>query len=108
MRGSIMFTVGGVSKQKGVYKVRFANDLVSRVKNLIKDGQEDINLINLPNPMEKGEVVSYLMTQDAFMDKPEYRAAIEASDAKYNGTRTVRIAGIKVKTSVSTSEVVAG
>jgi hypothetical protein len=58
--------------------------------------------------MEKGEVVSYLMTQDAFMDKPEYRAAIEASDAKYNGTRTVRIAGIKVKTSVSTSEVVAG
>jgi len=103
-----MFTVAGVSKQKGVYKVRSPNDLVSRVKNLIKDGQEDINLINLPNPMEKGEVVSYLMTQDAFMDKPEYRAAIEASDAKYNGTRTVRIAGIKVKTSVSTSEVVAG
>lgn len=108
MRGSIMFTVAGVSKQKGVYKVRFANDLVSRVKNLIKDGQEDINLINLPNPMEKGEVVSYLMTQDAFMDKPEYRAAIEASDAKYNGTKIVRIAGVKVKTSVSTSEVVAG
>jgi hypothetical protein len=106
MRGSIMFTVGGVSKQKGVYKVRFANDLVSRVKNLIKDGQEDINIVNLPNPMEKGEVVAYLMTQDAFMNKPEYRAAIESANAKYNGSKVVRIAGVKVKTTVSTPELV--
>lgn len=101
-----MFQVAGVSKQKGVYKVRFANDLVSRVKNLIKDGQEDINLVNLPNPMEKGEVVKYLMTQDSFMDKPEWRAAIESANQKYNGSKTVKIAGVTVKTTVSSPELV--
>jgi len=106
MRGSIMFTVGGVSKQKGVYKVRFANDLVTRIKNLIKDGQEDINIVNLPNPMEKGEVVKYLMTQEAFMSKPEYAAALESANAKYNGSKVVRIAGVKVKTTVSSPELV--
>lgn len=101
-----MFQVAGVSKQKGVYKVRFANDLVSRVKNLIKDGQEDINLVNLPNPMEKGEVVKYLMSQDSFMAKPEWRAAIESANQKYNGSKTVKIAGVTVKTTVSSPELV--
>ena len=27
-----LFTVAGVSKNKGAYKVRFANDIVSRIK----------------------------------------------------------------------------
>jgi len=107
MRGSIMFTVAGVSKLNGVYKVRFANDLVSRIKNLIKSGHEDINLVSLPNPMEKGEAVKWLMTQESFMEKSESRAAIESSNSKYNGSKVVRIAGVKVKTTVSTPEVVA-
>ena len=102
-----MFTVAGVSKLNGVYKVRFANDLVSRIKNLIKSGHEDINLVSLPNPMEKGEAVKWLMTQESFMEKPESRAAIESSNSKYNGSKVVRIAGVKVKTTVSTPEVVA-
>ena len=102
-----MFTVAGVSKLNGVYKVRFANDLVSRVKNLIKSGHEDINLVSLPNPMEKGEAVKWLMSQDSFMGKSESRAAIESSNSKYNGSKVVRIAGVKVKTTVSTPEVVA-
>ena len=102
-----MFTVAGVSKLNGVYKVRFANDLVSRIKNLIKSGHEDINLVSLPNPMEKGEAVKWLMSQDSFMGKSESRAAIESSNSKYNGSKVVRIAGVKVKTTVSTPEVVA-
>jgi len=102
-----MFTVAGVSKLNGVYKVRFANDLVSRIKNLIKSGHEDINLVSLPNPMEKGEAVKWLMTQESFMEKSESRAAIESSNSKYNGSKVVRIAGVKVKTTVSTPEVVA-
>ena len=102
-----MFTVAGVSKLNGVYKVRFANDLVSRIKNLIKSRHEDINLVSLPNPMEKGEAVKWLMTQESFMEKPESRAAIESSNSKYNGSKVVRIAGVKVKTTVSTPEVVA-
>jgi len=103
-----MFTVAGVSQKSGVHKVRFANDMVTRVKNLIKDGQADINLITLPNAMEKGEAVKYLMSQESLVAKPEWRAAIETADAKYNHTKIIRIAGVKVKTSVSTPEVVAG
>ena len=37
------FTVAGVSKHKGEYKVRFANDIM-RIKNLDKAGHEDIRL----------------------------------------------------------------
>jgi hypothetical protein len=103
-----MFQVAGISKLNGVYKVRFANDLVSRIKNLIKSGHEDINLVNLPNPMEKGEAVKWLMSQESFMEKPEWRAAIDSSNSKYNGSKVVRIAGVKVKTSVDSPEVVAG
>ena len=35
------FTVAGVSKLNGDYKVRFANDIM-RIKNLAKSGHEDI------------------------------------------------------------------
>ena len=45
------FAVAGVSKTKGVYKVRFAND-IARVKILAKT-DEDINLMTLPNAMTK-------------------------------------------------------
>ena len=40
-----MFKVIGISTLNGVTKVRFANDMVSRVKILNKDGHKDINLI---------------------------------------------------------------
>ena len=42
------FTVAGTAAQHGVTKVRFANDLVSRIKILVKNNCENINLIELP------------------------------------------------------------
>mgnify|MGYP003625493806 CR=1 FL=1 len=39
------FTVAGTAAQHGVTKVRFANDLVSRIKILVKNNCENINLI---------------------------------------------------------------
>ena len=53
------FTVAGSSVRKGEMKMRFANDLVSRVKILEKDKHTDINLVELPNPMTKAEIVAY-------------------------------------------------
>ena len=47
------FTVIGTAMHKGVTKVRFANDLVARIKILTKAGCSDINLIELPTPMSK-------------------------------------------------------
>ena len=64
-----LFTVAGVATQGGNTKVRFANDLVARVKILAKNGCTDINLIELPKPMTKLEALQHLtslgMTGDA-------------------------------------------
>jgi hypothetical protein len=86
------FMVGGVSKTKGQYKVRFANDM-TRVKILAKT-DTDIQMVDLPGAMTKGELVSFLKTSDLYKN-PEYAAAIDAADAKYNATGTVKVKGTK-------------
>ena len=79
------FAVAGVSKTKGVTKVRFANDM-TRVKILVKDGHENINLVSLPNEMTKGEAVKALMGMDSIMSDASNAEAIRNADTKYNGT----------------------
>lgn len=80
-----MFKVAGVSKFKGEFKVRFANDL-TRVKLLAKAGNTDINLVELPRAMNKSGAVTYLKTSDLYK-VPAQAAAIDAADAKYNGAK---------------------
>lgn len=60
------FTVAGVSRNNGKVKVRFCSDLVLRVKNLQKQGDEDIQLVELPNAMTKAEACQYLLDSDQF------------------------------------------
>jgi hypothetical protein len=55
-----LFTVAGTAAQNGVTKVRFANDLVARIKILTKAGCTDINLVELPTPMTKLEALLFL------------------------------------------------
>ena len=88
-----LFTVSGVSKNKGSYKVRFANDIVSRIKILAKSDQ-DIQLIELPQGMDKPAVVTYLKTTDLYTN-PKFTAAIDAADAKYNAVKTVKVTKAK-------------
>lgn len=83
------FKVAGVSAVKGNYKVRFANDM-SRVKVLIKTDHTDIELMELPSAMSKGEAVTFLKTTE-LVKKSVYLQAIEAADAKYNGAGTVKV-----------------
>ena len=90
-----LFKVGGVSKTKGQYKVRFASDM-TRVKILAKT-DSDINLIELPSAMTKAELVTHLKSTELYANA-EYRAAIDAADAKYNGTVSTK--GAKVKPSL--------
>lgn len=82
------FAVGGVSKTKGQYKVRFAGDM-TRVKILQKT-DTDINLVELPTAMTKPELVTFLKTTELYL-KPEYAAAIDAADAKYNAAPVVMV-----------------
>lgn len=87
------FKVAGVSTVKGNYKVRFANDL-SRVKVLIKTGHTDIELVDLPQEMSKGEAVTFLKTS-SLMEKEVYRHAIETADAKYNAPAVAKVTTTK-------------
>ena len=83
-----MFKVIGVSTLNGVTKVRFANDMVSRVKILNKDGHKDIILIELSTALSKADAVKHLKTLDLFA---KFSAAIDAADTKYNGQGTVKV-----------------
>jgi hypothetical protein len=87
-----LFKVGGVSKSKNGYKVRFATDM-TRVKILAKT-DSDINLMELPQPMDKPALVSFLKDSDLYSNT-EYKAAIDSADAKYNGV--VKAKAEKVK-----------
>lgn len=57
-----LFTVAGTATYKGQTKVRFANDLVARIKILNKAGCTNINLVELPVPMTKLEALRHLNT----------------------------------------------
>lgn len=55
-----LFTVAGTAEQHGMTKVRFANDFVSRIKILDKNGCTNIQLFELPEPMTKLQALQYL------------------------------------------------
>ena len=61
-----MFKVTGISTLNGQTKVRFANDLVSRVKILNKSGHKDIELMELPTALSKADCVKHLKTTDLY------------------------------------------
>ena len=89
-----LFKVGGVSKSKSGYKVRFATDM-TRVKILAKT-DSDINLMELPSEMDKPALVTYLKTTDLYANAA-YKEAIDNADAKYNGSGVVKATGTKLK-----------
>lgn len=84
-----MFKVTGVSRCKGSFKVRFANDM-ARVKVLLKTGHDEIELVEMPTAADKAGCVNFLKTS-ALYERAEYRAAIDAADVKYNGAATVAV-----------------
>lgn len=90
-----LYSVAGVSKLNGAYKVRFANDLVGRIKALSKS-HEDVQLFELPKEMSKAEVVSFLKAHELYAN-PQYREAIDNADEKYNGAKTVKVKATKAK-----------
>ena len=57
------FTVAGTATNAdGTVKVRFANDLVARIKILNKNKCTGINLVELPKAMSKLEALQHLQT----------------------------------------------
>ncbi len=93
--------VAGVATKQGKMKVRFARDIM-RVKGLVKDGQENVQLVELPQPMSKGNAVKYLLTLAEFTSNSTVLEALENADIKYNGAKTVKVSGVNVKVSAKT------
>jgi len=80
------YTVAGTSVHKMQTKVRFANDLASRVRTLHKNGHEDIRMIELPRAMTKTEACRELYKDDRFQSD-ECQAAIETWVVNNGDTR---------------------
>ena len=62
------YTVAGTSNLDGVTKVRFANDMSSRVSTLVNKGHEDIRLVELPHAMTKTEACRFVYDKSDFQD----------------------------------------
>lgn len=60
-----LFTVAGTSNLNGVTKMRFANDLKSRIKILERNGHTEIQLFELPRAMTKADAIAYLVNKDS-------------------------------------------
>jgi hypothetical protein len=57
------FTVAGTATNAdGTVKVRFANDLVARIKILNKNNCTNINLVELPSAMTKLQALQHLQS----------------------------------------------
>jgi len=84
-----LFKVTGVSDSKTGFKVRFANDLVSRIKILSKGGI-DTQLMELPTAMTKAAAVTFLKSTDLYAND-KYKECIDVADAKYNAVATVKV-----------------
>lgn len=61
------FSVAGISKLNGDYKIRFANDIM-RIKVLAKSGHEDIRLADLEGSFTKMEAAQMILGLEDFAD----------------------------------------
>jgi hypothetical protein len=93
MKQETLFTVAGTSNRLGEVKVRFANDLVSRIKALHRAGHTEVNLIELPKPMSKLEAVQYLQTQGITEGDAGYAVTAKLAEK----TKAAKKGEIKVK-----------
>lgn len=92
------YSFAGTSVLKGELKVRFANS-DARAKQLVKLGDTDVNIVQLPHAMDKAEAVAYLL-ESGFAKDVLVRAVLEAEvapKAKVKAPRTVKVRAKSVK-----------
>ena len=82
MSNDKLFTVAGTATHKGVTKVRFANDLVARIKILAKAGATDVNLVELPQAMTKLQALKYLQEQGITAGDAGFAVANKLAESK--------------------------
>jgi hypothetical protein len=95
------FTVAGTATNAdGTVKVRFANDLVARIKILNKNNCTNINLMELPKAMTKLEALQHLQTLGITIGDAGFAVAnklAEKSKVAKKGEVKVSASGTKAK-----------
>ena len=71
------FSVAGTSTLNGITKIRFANDFVSRLKILFKNGHDNVELIELGGEFTKAQVCQTLMNHPKFQSEEQQSAIYE-------------------------------
>ena len=72
------FKVAGTTRlPSGTVKVRFANDFVSRIKVLAKNGHTDIELMELGEEMSKADICQMLINHPKFQSEEQQSAISE-------------------------------
>jgi hypothetical protein len=105
MKQENLFTVAGTSNRQGEVKVRFANDLVSRIKALHRAGHTDVNLVELPKAMTKLEALQYLQEQGITQGDAGYAVASKVAEkTKLAKKGEVKVKATGVKTTAKTTE----
>jgi len=103
------FTVAGTATNKdGTVKVRFANDLVARIKILNKSGCNNINLVELPQAMTKLQALQYLQAQGITTGDEGFAVAnklAEKSKVAKKGEVKVSASGTKTKSKTAPATV---
>lgn len=74
MATSKTYSVVGTSTHNGITKVRFANDYVTRFKVLIKNGHDNIELLELDREMTKAECLKLMMDHPKFQSEDQQSA----------------------------------
>ena len=92
-----LFTVAGTSSKAGVSKFRVANGTAAqRTKLLIKDGQTNIQLFDLPKPMSKEDASAFVKSKGFNF---ELAAPAAPKVAKAPKQKTVKLSTIVKKVS---------
>ena len=101
-----LFSVAGTATNPdGTTKVRFANDLVARVKILTKAGCTNIELVELPQPMTKLAALEFLQEQRKTGDEGYVIANKLSEKSRVSKRRDVSVTlktGGKVKSKAKT------
>ena len=72
------YSVAGTTRHpNGTVKIRFANDFISRIKTLAKNGHNEIELIELGGEYTKAEICQVLMQHDRFQSEEQQSAITE-------------------------------
>ena len=77
MATSKTYSVAGTSTLNGTTKIRFANDFVSRLKILFKNGHDNVELIELGGEFTKAQVCQIRMKHEKFQSEDQQGAIYE-------------------------------